>query len=226
MTNDTPTAKPFHVLVADDHAVVRHGIRALLESKAGVESCSEAANGLEALEHIKQNKTDLVVLDLTMPEMNGLEAARAIRKMSPETEVLILSMHFSEKIAQEVLRVGARGYVLKSDANSELITAVRHLREGKPFFTARLAASMTDNFVNGPSDSNSDSLLLDVPLTAREVGIVRMLVNGKSNREVGVALGVSTRTVECHRNRIMHKMGFASFSEMVRYAMRNGLVES
>jgi DNA-binding NarL/FixJ family response regulator len=205
--------------------VVRHGVRALLESQAGVEACSEAANGLEALDHIKQNKTDLVVLDLTMPEMNGLEAARAIRKTSPETEVLILSMHFSEKIAREVLRVGARGYVLKSDTNAELIAAVQHLREGKPFFTARLATSMADNFVNGPSDSNSESLLVDVPLTAREVEIVRLLANGKSTKEAAAALGVSTRTVESHRAHIMHKMKFTTFSDLVRFAVRNKLVE-
>ena len=122
----------YRILVVDDHDVVRRGVRALLESQSGVEACAEAANGLEALEHIKKNKTDLVVLDLTMPEMNGLDAARAIRQTSPETEVLILSMHFSEEIAREVLRVGARGYVLKSDANSELIAAVQRLRQGKP----------------------------------------------------------------------------------------------
>jgi len=124
----------YRILVVDDHDVVRRGVRALLESQSGVEACAEAANGAEALEHVKKNKTDLVVLDLTMPEMNGLDAARAIRQTSPETEVLILSMHFSEEIAREVLRVGARGYVLKSDANSELIAAVQRLRQGKPFF--------------------------------------------------------------------------------------------
>ena len=215
----------YRILVVDDHDVVRRGVRALLESQSGVEACAEAANGLEALEHIKKNKTDLVVLDLTMPEMNGLDAARAIRQTSPETEVLILSMHFSEEIAREVLRVGARGYVLKSDANSELIAAVQRLRQGKPFFTTRLAASMADIFVHGPSDSNANGLLPGVPLTTREVEIVQLLAEGKSNKEAAAALGVSTRTVESHRNHIMRKMGFTSFSELIRFAVRNNLVE-
>ena len=150
---------------------------------------------------------------------------RAIRQTSPETEVLILSMHFSEEIAREVLRVGARGYVLKSDANSELIAAVQRLRQGKPFFTTRLAASMADIFVHGPSDSNASGLLPGVPLTTREVEIVQLLAEGKSNKEAAAALGVSTRTVESHRNHIMRKMGFTSFSELIRFAVRNNLVE-
>jgi DNA-binding NarL/FixJ family response regulator len=221
----TTPQKGYRILVVDDHDVVRRGVRALLESQAGVEACSEAANGVEALDHIKKNKTDLVVLDLTMPEMNGLEAARAIRQTSPETEVLILSMHFSEQIAREVLRVGARGYVLKSDAHSELIAAVQRLRLGKPFFTTRLAASMADIFVLGPSDSNSSGLLPGVPLPTREVEIVQLLAEGKSNKEAAAALGVSTRTVESHRNHIMRKMNFTSFSELIRFAVRNNLVD-
>lgn len=219
------THNGYRVLVVDDHDVVRRGVRALLESQPGVDVCAEASNGLEALDHVKKSKTDLVVLDLTMPEMNGLEAARAIRETSPETEVLILSMHFSEEIAREVLRVGARGYVLKSDANSELVAAVQRLRQGKPFFTTRLAASMADIFVNGASDSNAGGLLPGVPLTNREVEIVQLLAEGKSNKEAAAALGVSTRTIESHRNHIMRKMGFTSFSELIRFAVRNNLVE-
>jgi DNA-binding NarL/FixJ family response regulator len=217
--------KPYRILVVDDHDVVRRGVRALLESQPGLEVCGEVGNGVEALDHLKKGKADLVVLDLTMPEMNGLEAARAIRQVAPETEVLILSMHFSEEIAREVLRSGARGYVLKSDANSDLITAVQCLRQGKPFFTTRLAASMADIFVHGPSDSSTGGLLPGVPLTTREVEIVQLLAEGKSNKEAAAALGVSTRTVESHRNHIMRKMGFTSFSELIRFAVRNSLVE-
>src|ERR1700675_2271352 len=164
------TQKTYRVLVVDDHDVVRRGVRALLESQPGVEVCSEAGTGLEAVDYVKKSKPDLVVLDLTMPDMNGLDAARVIRETSPETEVLILSMHFSEEIAREILRLGARGYLMKSDANTELIAAVQ------------------------------------------------LLAEGKSNKETAAALGVSTRTVESHRNHIMHKISFTSFSDLIRFA--------
>lgn len=218
-------AKNYRVLVADDHDVVRRGVRALLEGQPGVEVCCEAATGVEAVEHVKKTKPDLVVLDLTMPDMNGLEAARVIRETSPETEVLILSMHFSEEIAREVLRVGARGYLLKTDANTELIAAVQRLRQGKTFFTSRLTASMADSFINASGDPNSLNPIPGSPLTVREVEIVQLLAEGKSNKEVAAALGVSTRTIESHRNHIMHKMSFASFSDLIRFAVRNNLVE-
>jgi len=219
------TQKAYRVLVVDDHDVVRRGVRALLESQPGVEVCYEAANGIEAVDFVKKARPDLVVLDLTMPDMNGLEAARVIRESSPETEVLILSMHFSEEIAREILRLGARGYLLKSDANTELIAAVQRLRQGKTFFTSRLTASMADSFVNGPTYPNSMSPVPGSPLTPREVEIVQLLAEGKSNKEAAAALGVSTRTVESHRNHIMHKMSFTSFSDLIRFAVRNNLVE-
>jgi DNA-binding NarL/FixJ family response regulator len=134
-------------------------------------------------------------------------------------------MHFSEEIARKVLRVGARGYVLKSDANSELIAAVQGSSQGKPFFTTRLAGSMADIFVHGPSDLNSSGLLPGVPLTTREVEIVQLLAEGKSNKEAAAALGISTRTVESHRNHIMRKMNVTSFNELNRFAVRNNLVD-
>jgi len=218
------TPKPYRVLVVDDHAVVRSGLRTLLESQPGVEVCCEAATGLEALEFVKKGKPDLVLLDLTMPEMNGLEAARLIREESPETEVLVLSMHFSEEIARDVLRSGARGYVLKSDANPELLTAIQRVRQGKTFFTARLASSMAESFMQGTGGAQA-GLLPGTPLTQREVEIMQLLAAGKSNKEVAATIGVSTRTVESHRNHIMHKMSFTSFSDLVRFAIRNNLVE-
>ncbi len=227
MTAEIPTAKSYRVLVADDHALVRRGVRVLLESQAGIEVCCEAANGVEAIEHVKKAKPDLVVLDLTMPKANGLEVARAIRKESPSTEVLILTMHFSTDVAREVLRCGARGYVLKSDDDEELMTAVRHVQQGKPFFTGQLTEAMLDGFVcdDANSDANREGPLSGSPLTAREVEVVRLLATGKSNKQVAAALGVSTRTAESHRAHFMHKMKFTSFSELIRFAVRNNLVE-
>lgn len=221
----TPTAKSYRVLVTDDHAVVRQGVRRLLEAQEGIGSCSEAANGLEALDYIKKNKTDLVVLDFAMPDMNGLEAARAIRQTSPETEVLILSVHISDQIARELLRVGVRGFVLKSDPISELVEAIEHMREGKTFFTARLTAAMADTYMRGPSDSSADGQPSSISLSGREIEVLRLLAEGKNNKEAAAVLGVSTRTVESHREHIMHKMKFTTFSDLVRFAVRNNLVE-
>ena len=217
----------YRVLVVDDHPVVRRGIRAILEAQPGIEVWGEASNGVEALELVKAAKPELVLVDLTMPEMNGLEVTAAIREASPETEVLVLSMHFSEELAREVLRCGALGYVLKSDADDELLAAVDHARRRQPFFTTTLAHTRAQNFMAGrPGD-----VILDEngqptsPLTEREIQVVQLLAEGKSNKEVAAALGVSTRTVESHRNHIMHKMNFASFSDLIRFAVRSNLVE-
>ena len=217
-------AKAYRVLVADDHAVVRRGIRDLLSTQPGMEVCGEASTGTETISAVKKEKPNLVILDLTMPEMNGLEAARAIRDESPGTNVLVLSMHFSDELAREVLRTGALGYVLKSDADKELLAAVDHARHGQPFFTSRLSASMMRTFMDD-SGSRMGFPNNGAGLSRREVEVVQMLAAGKSNKQVAATLNVSTRTVESHRNHIMHKMEFKSFSELVRYAIRNNLVE-
>jgi len=219
-------ARPYRILLVDDHPVVRRGIRAVLESQPGLEICGEAADGSEALEYVKKYKPDLVLMDLTMPGLNGLEATTAVRQESPETGVLVLSMHFSEELAREVLRCGALGYVLKSDADQELLVAVDHMRRGQPFFTSRLAFAMTQSFVDGASTGVEANGAPASPLTDRELQIVQLLAEGKSNKEVAAALGVSTRTVESHRNHIMHKMNFTSFSHMIRFAVKSNLVEA
>ena len=216
----------YRVLVVDDHPVVRRGIRAILEAQPGIEVWGEAATGAEALELVKAAKPELALVDLTMPEMNGLELTTAIRSASPETEVLVLSMHFSEELAREVLRCGALGYVLKSDADEELLAAIDHMRRRQPFFTGRLALAMTQNFVEGTASGTDANGKPISPLTERELQVVKLLAEGRSNKEVAGTLGVSTRTIESHRNHIMHKMGFTSFSELIRYAIRINLVEA
>jgi two-component system, NarL family, response regulator NreC len=227
-------ANSYRVLVADDHGVVRHGLRVLLESQPGVQVCGEAQTGLEAIDYVKKEKPDLLILDLTMPDMNGLEAMRAIRKESPSTDVVILTMHFSEEVARELLRCGALGYVLKSDADTELLAALDHARHRQPFFTGRLAISMAQNYVRRPGEttgsgvitgSGEDGVLPNAALTPRESEVVKLLAEGKSNKEAASTLGVSTRTIESHRNHIMRKLNFASFSELIRFALRTHLVE-
>lgn len=217
-------SKPYRILIADDHSVVRRGVRALLASQPGLEICSEATTGPETMDRVKKDKPDLVILDLTMPEMNGLDVARSIREESPETDVMILSMHFSDDLAREVLRTGAMAYVLKSDADKDLLAAVDHVRHRQPFFTGQLATSMMQTFMEGRTEASAEGED-GVTLTPRELEVVQLLAEGKSNKEAGAALKVSNRTIESHRNHIMHKMGFASFSELIRFAIRNNLVE-
>jgi DNA-binding NarL/FixJ family response regulator len=197
----------------------------MLQTQPGVEVCWEASTGVEALQFIKKEKPDLVVLDLTMPEMNGLEVVRSVRVESPSTDILVLTMHFSEELAREVLSCGALAYVLKSDADTDLLVAVDHVRNHQPYFTSQLAMSMTQNFLYG-TGVGAQSLLPGTPLTPREIEVVQLLAEGRANKEAASDLGVSTRTVESHRNHIMRKMNFGSFSELVRFAIRNHLVKS
>jgi DNA-binding NarL/FixJ family response regulator len=223
--SDRQAGRTYRVVIVDDHPVVRRGLRALFDDRPGIEVCGELTTGVQAVEFVKKNKPDLVIMDLTLPEMNGLDAARAIRQEAPSTQILILSMHFSEELAREVLRAGALGYVLKSDADTELLAAVDHARRRLPFFTSTLARTMTQNFVEGPAPPAPDGgPVPGTPLTEREVQVVQLLAEGKSNKEVAAALSVSTRTVESHRNHIMRKMNFGSFSELVRFAIRANLV--
>jgi len=213
------------ILVADDHEIVRQGLRALLETQPGWQVAGEATNGREAVEKAKRLKPDLVVLDVSMPSLNGLEAARQIRKSLPDTEVLILTMHDSEQLIREVLEVGARGYVLKSDAGRELVTAVETVRKHKPYFTSRVNEIVLDGYLRSgsPEDHNMPRV---VRLSAREREIVQLLAEGKSNKEVAVALHISVKTAETHRTNLMRKLDLHSISELVRYAIRNKIVEA
>lgn len=182
----------------------------------------EASNGAEAIQMIKAGRPDLVILDLTMPEIGGMDVLAAGKQDSPSTEFLVLSMHFSDELAREVLRCGAIGYVLKSDADSELLAAVDHARHHQPFFTTSLSVSMARNFVDG---RNAVSVGDELRLTQRELEVIQLLASGKSNKEAAADLGVSPRTVESHRSRIMRRLNFRSFSDLVRFAVRERLVE-
>lgn len=224
----TAIVKNYKIVVADDHAVVRRGLRALLDAQPGLEVCAEASSGPETLDCVRKFRPDLVVLDLTMPEMNGLDVTRNIRATSPSTAVVVLTMHFSEELAREVLRAGALAYVLKSDADGELLAAIDHVRHKQPFFTGALALTMAHSFLHGPAkpqEAPGRKPLRGSPLTRREVDVLQLLAEGKSNKQAAMELGVSIRTIESHRTHIMHKMGFQNFSELVRFAVRNNLVD-
>lgn len=211
------------ILLADDHDVVRAGLREMLNAHEGWEVCGEAANGRAAVEMAMRLKPDVAVLDLTMPDLNGLEATRQIRKELPQTEVLIFTMHETEQLIREVLAAGARGYVLKSDAGRHLVSAVESLSHHKPFFTAAVSEALLDAYLKS-SAKQADGSAFGL-LTDREREIVQLLAEGKSNKEVATALSISVKTVETHRATIMRKLGINSIVELVHYAVRNHLVQ-
>lgn len=210
------------ILVADDHEIVRQGIRALLKTHAGWEVCGEATNGREAVEKAAQLKPDIVILDIGMPSLNGLNATRQILQADPMIKVLILTMHESDQVVREVLEAGARGYLLKSDAGRDLSTAVEALQRNKTFFTSKVAEMVLDNFRKGRT--RPEGVIKDV-LTAREREVVQLLAEGKSTKEVAVVLGLSVKTAETHRSNIMRKLDIHSVSELVLYAVRNNIVQ-
>jgi DNA-binding NarL/FixJ family response regulator len=213
------------IFLADDHEVVRLGLRSLLENGTGWKVVGEAANGRDAVEQIKDLKPDVVVMDLTMPQLNGLEATRQILKDAPRTAVMILSVNESEDIVHEVLSAGARGFMLKSDAGKDLLVAVEGLQQGRPFFSARVADYVLQHYQRRGSASGDPVPSPSSTLTAREREVLQLLVEGQSNKEVASSLGIGVKTAEAHRANLMKKLGVHSMSELVRYAIRNKIVE-
>lgn len=209
------------ILLADDHDVVRQGLRKLLETHQGWVVCGEATNGREAVKLALALRPEIAVLDLSMPELNGLEATRQIKKEHPGTEVLIFTMHETEQLIREVLTAGARGFVLKSDGGQQLVEAVEALSRHKTFFTAKASEALLDNFLNTMNGAGKESVL-----TVREREITQLLAEGWGNKEVAAALCISVKTVETHRAAIMRKVGINSIVELVHYAIRNQMVEA
>ncbi len=213
------------ILIADDHDLMRRGLKALVESHPGWQVCDEAHTGREAIAKSEATKPDVVILDISMPELNGLEAARGIRKASPSTEILILSIHYSDQLIREILGAGVRGYIMKSDSDRDLIIALENLANRKPFFTSRAAEVMLAKFNHSGSRASIGEQVGD-RLTAREREIVQLLSEGKSSKEVATLLGISVKTAETHRANVMRKLEIHSVSELVRYAVRNQIIEA
>jgi len=212
------------IVVVDDHAVVRRGVRALLESQPGWEVSAEATTGRKAVEVAKRLQPDIVVLDLSLPELNGLDATRQILKESPRTEVLVLTMHHSEELARSVLQAGARGFVLKSDADESLIAAVESLRRHEPFLSSKVTEFVLDDYLRRTEEQ--DTSPPHTTVTTRERELIQLLAEGSSNKEAASALGISVKTVEAHRANLMRKLHFRSLSDLVRYAIRNKIVQA
>jgi DNA-binding NarL/FixJ family response regulator len=210
------------ILVADDHDIVRRGLTRLLEEHAGWSVCAEAANGREAVELALEHRPEVVVLDLTMPELNGFEATRRIRQALPDTEVLIFTMHESEELVRNVLAAGARGYLLKSDAARQLVPAVESLAQRKPFFAGRISEVLLEGFLE--SGRRKATPAATDRLTSREREVVQLLAEGNSNKAIARRLDLSVKTVETHRAAIMRKLDLHSLADLVRYAVRNQIV--
>jgi DNA-binding NarL/FixJ family response regulator len=216
------------ILIADDHEVTRRGLRTLLEQHQGWEICGEASNGREAIELARKQVPRVVVLDLTMPDMNGFEATRRIKLEVPNCEVLVFTLHDAEDYVLEALRAGALGYLLKSDAALHIIAAVEALSEHKPYFTSSVSKAMLDTYVAricveklalGKMAPSVDHL------TNREREVLQLLAEGHSNNAVSELLGISRKTVEKHRAAIMKRLGAESVAELVRFAVRHKVIE-
>ena len=211
------------ILIADDHELIRRGIAGTLGDVPGWSVVAEAENGRRAVELARDTHPDVAILDMTMPELNGLEATRQILSNRASTRILILTAHESEQLVREVLDAGAQGYVLKSDAGKALVTGVEALMDGRPFFTSKVAKLVLEGFLRNHQGNGGNGAA--PTLSPREREIVQLLAEGKSNKEVARALGITVKTAETHRANIMRKMEFGSLSDLIRYAIRNKIVE-
>ncbi|HEY8716291.1 MAG TPA: response regulator transcription factor [Candidatus Acidoferrum sp.] len=216
----TSATKRLRILVADDHELVRRGIRGLLRARRGWIVVGEAMNGREAVEKANKLKPDVVILDISMPDLDGLQATRQIREEVPTTKVIVLTMHDSDQMVRRVLHAGALGYVLKSDLATQLVKAVKQVSAGKQFLTPRISDMVLKGFLKTGNQVDKMGHSQAGP-TPREIEVIRLLAEGKANKEIAVELGITIRTVETHRAKIMLKLGLHSLTELIHYAIRH-----
>ena len=214
--------RPLRILVADDHEVVRQGLRALIEKTPDWVVCGEAADGRAAVALAEKERPDVAVVDFGMPELNGLEATRQIKRVLPECEVLVFTGDEDEQLIHKIFAAGARSYILKSDMTHHLVSAIEALSQHKHYFTSSVSEVLFARYLNGTPGHGSGT----TELTAREREIVQLLGEGKSNKEVAATLGISVKTVETHRAAIMKKLRCDSFADLVRYAIREKIVQA
>jgi DNA-binding NarL/FixJ family response regulator len=212
------------ILIADDHDLIRRGLRTLLESHPGWKVCAEARDGADAISKAEKLKPHVAILDISMPELNGLDATWKIREVCPKTEVLALSVHYSDQLIRDMVEAGARGYIVKSDSDRDLVVAVEALSHHKPFFTSRATEVMSSPVNARPSLVYNSEGRKD-RLTSRERQVVQLLSDGQTSKQVAARLHMSVKTAETHRANMMRKLELHSTSELVRYAVRNQVVE-
>jgi len=216
-------AQILKIFIADDHEIVRQGVKNLVENEADMEVCGEATIGRDAVDLVLKLKPDVAILDISMPGLNGIEAARQILKAQPKTKILMFTMHEAEQLVHEVFKAGAHGYLLKSDAGRHLIAAIRTVASGSRYFSSKLSDVIFEGFLH--KDSPHLPGEGEQKPSAREREIIQLLAEGKSNKEVAATLGISVKTAETHRAAVMRKVGLHSISELVRYAIRNHIIE-
>ena len=210
------------IVLADDHAVMRTGLRLVLERQPDFEVVGEASDGREAVGLAQQHRPEVVVMDVTMPNLNGIEAARQISGALPETSIVMLSMHSDEAYVLRALKAGARGYLLKESAESDLISAIRAVHGGKAFFSPAVSRMLVEDYVRQLQDREiEDSYEL---LTTREREVLQLIAEGKSNKEIAGVLNLSLYTVETHRGNLMEKLGLHTVPELILYAVRKGVI--
>jgi DNA-binding NarL/FixJ family response regulator len=210
------------ILIADDHEVARKGIRSVLEDRPGWQVCGEAKDGREAVELANELKPDVLLLDIGMPNLNGLDAARQILATTPDARILILTLHDSEQVVREVLAAGARGFLLKSDAGRDLIAAVEALQNRRTFFTSKVAQMMLDGYLRPHEEHETPDQHI---LTPREREVIQLVAEGKTTKEIATALSLSVKTAETHRTNLMRKLDLHSIADLTLYAVRNGIVQ-
>jgi DNA-binding NarL/FixJ family response regulator len=217
--------KKLRILLADDHGLVRRGARALLQARHGWRVVGEAGNGPEAVEKAIKLKPDVAIVDISMPELDGVEVARQIREAVPDTKVLVLTMHESDQMVRRALDAGARGYLLKSDLTDCLAKAVKAVSDGKRFLTPKVSEIVLEGFLKTRS-KHQQGERAGARITPREIEIVQLLAEGKTNKEIAAALGITVRTVETHRSKIMLKLGLHSLTQLIHYAIRHKIVSA
>jgi DNA-binding NarL/FixJ family response regulator len=217
-------ANPFKILLADDHVMFRRGVRRIIQGLDAVEVVGEVGDGLELLRLLKELKPHLVIMDISMPSLRGLEATREIKILDPGVKVLILTMHKDREYLYHALTAGAEGYLLKEDADEELLAAIETLRQGSTFISPLLSAQMADIFVEKFRPGGELRTAPEEPLTVREREIIKLIAEGKSSKEIGQLLFISSRTVQHHRANIMKKLHLKKTAELVKYAIQKGYV--
>ena len=221
----TTTPTPLRILIADDHDVMREGTRAVIERQPGWEVCGIAATGREAVNQAVALEPDIVVMDITMPELNGLDAAVQIKRRLPKTEILIFTGNASDQLIREVFEAGVKSFINKTETHKYLVDAIESLSRHKPFFTDNVSEILFSNLLNR-TEGTRNTVEPGQRLSGREREVVQLLAEGKSNKEVAEALGISVRTAETHRASILRKLNLDSVASLVRYAVRNKIIEA
>lgn len=224
-TQPLTTTPPLRILIADDHDVMREGTRAVIERHAGWEVCGVATTGREAVTQALSLQPDIVIMDMSMPDLNGLDAAVQIKRRLPRTEILMFTAHETDELIREVFAIGVKSFIFKSEAHTYLIDAIQSLSQHKPFFTNKVSEILFADILNR-STPNSKESQPGQRLSAREREIVQLLSEGGSNKQVADALGISVRTAETHRASVLRKLGLDSIASLVRYAIRNKIIEA